>query len=84
MGQDPRNVMDENQHIEAHITRVAARTASETDGLIAAALRRSWPGGSADRSEPWAKDWVRRWGPVRSVAQLTACSCPRGRCAACN
>ena len=76
--------MDHQKLIGTHITRVAARTSGETDGLIADSLRRSWPGGSSDRTEPWAKEWVRRWGPARSVARLAACSCPQGRCAICN
>ena len=76
--------MDRDPHIEAHITSVAARTEGETDGLVSATVRECWPGGSADRSEPWALEWVRRWGPSRSVARVLKCSCAQGRCALCN
>ena len=76
--------MDRDPHIEAHITRVAARTEGETQGIVSAAVRHCWPGGSADSSEPWGREWVRRWGPARSVAPLLACSCAKGRCALCN
>jgi len=47
-------------------------------------LRHSWPGGSRDRSEPVALEWVRRWGPRRIGALLPACSCTAGRCRVCN
>jgi hypothetical protein len=76
--------MDRDPHIAAHIARVAERTPAESDGLTAAAVRRSWPGGAADRSEPWGREWVRRWGPSHSLASLVACSCAAGRCGVCN
>ena len=76
--------MDRDPQIEAHITSVAARTEGETDGLVSAAVRECWPGGAADRTEPWALEWVRRWGPSRSVARVLQCSCAQGRCAVCN
>jgi len=37
-----------------------------------------------DRTEPFAREWVRRWGPVRLGAALPDCSCDAGRCAVCN
>ena len=43
-----------------------------------------WPGGLADRSEPAALEWVRRWGPSRLTADMPDCSCTHGRCAICN
>lgn len=43
-----------------------------------------WPGGSADRSEPIALEWVRQWRPARTEATLPLCSCWAGRCAVCN
>jgi hypothetical protein len=43
-----------------------------------------WPGGSEDRSEPAALDWIRHWRPERIAAELPACSCLTGRCVVCN
>ena len=31
-------------------------------------MQRLWPGGSTDRFDPSAVEWLRRWGPVRQVA----------------
>lgn len=76
--------MDRDSRIAAHIMRIGERTSSETDNLVSAALRRSWPGGSADSSEPWAREWVRRWGPKRTVIPVLVCSCAQGRCGVCN
>jgi hypothetical protein len=52
--------------------------------VIGRIVARCWPGGSADRVEPVAVSWVRRWGPGRQIAILPVCTCAAGRCAACN
>lgn len=31
-------------------------------------MRRCWPGGAADRSDPVALEWVRRWSPQQGCA----------------
>jgi hypothetical protein len=74
MNDDPRD----------HISAVARRSASETNHLVARMQRICWPGGSADRTEPAAAAWVRRWRPARSAAPVPACSCAQGRCMQCN
>jgi hypothetical protein len=43
-----------------------------------------WPGGPADRMEPVALEWVRRWRPARAAVTLPECSCSTGRCPICN
>jgi hypothetical protein len=43
-----------------------------------------WPGGTADRTEPAALGWLRRWRPATADLVLPACSCAGGRCAVCN
>lgn len=43
-----------------------------------------WPGGTADRTEPIALEWVRRWRPARAAVALPECTCASGRCAICN
>ena len=70
--------------VAAHIGAIAARSPRDTDTLMLSLARRSWPGGSADRSEPAALEWVRRWGPGRLTASPLDCSCEQGRCAVCN
>jgi hypothetical protein len=66
------------------IEALSARTEAETHRLARALLRRSWPGDTADRREPGAVDWVRRWGPRGPAPLPPACSCSAGRCAVCN
>jgi hypothetical protein len=47
--------------------------------LIATATRRS-----SDRFNATAADWLRRWRPKTTLVALPHCSCPAGRCEACN
>jgi hypothetical protein len=51
-----------------------------TDLILAA----YWPGGLADRTEPAALPWVRRWRPGRACVSVPACACAAGRCPICN
>jgi hypothetical protein len=57
------------------------RAAHTVIGRIAVAC---WPGGTADRIEPGALAWVRRWRPARTSGTLPKCSCGAGHCAVCN
>ena len=68
----------------ALIESVSSRGPVQTDALAASLERRSWPGGTADRSDPAALPWVRRLGPVRLTPVPPECSCATGRCALCN
>jgi hypothetical protein len=43
-----------------------------------------WPGGSQDRTERVAAQWLRRWRPEKAGAVLPACSCLSGHCPVCN
>jgi hypothetical protein len=70
--------------IKAHIESVSTRAESDTERLMAALLGCCWPGGVADRREPGALEWVRRWGPRRAGLVAIACSCNVGRCQLCN
>jgi hypothetical protein len=65
------------------VASIEGRSELETERLVAMLSGRCWPGGG-DRSEPGALEWVKRWGPSRITAPLTACSCVEGRCAVCN
>lgn len=53
-------------------------------GLAAALHRWCWPGGAADRTEPVARGWVRRWGPNLLDEVEFDCTCREGRCTLCN
>lgn len=58
-------------------------THAETSRLAAELHDRCWPGG-ADRTEPAALEWLRRWGPRGAQPLPLACSCSAGRCDVCN
>ena len=68
----------------ALIDSVRSRSDVQTAALGASLQRRCWPGGTADRSEPAALPWVRRWGPAQITPAPHECSCAAGRCTVCN
>jgi len=70
--------------IAAHIESVSTRDQSDTGRLVSAMLGRCWPGGTGDRTEAGALEWVRRWGPQRAGPIAPACRCAVGRCRVCN
>ena len=67
------------------IDAIAGRSDGELSRLAHRLTHRGWPGG-ADHTVPGAREWVRRWGPVRLPAErlLPACVCSAGRCGVCN
>ena len=65
------------------LAALPARTPAETLALTARLQGSCWPGGE-DRTEPAAREWVRRWGPGRHPPLGLTCSCAGGRCAVCN
>jgi len=78
MAGDPRRAL-----VIAHIESVARRQAVEAERMVTTMLRRCWPGGE-DRTEPGAREWVRRWRPARGGSTVPACTCPSGACLVCN
>jgi hypothetical protein len=70
--------------VAALVEAVGTRTDAQADQLAAALGQRCWPGGPSDRTEPSAREWVRRWGPRRVGPVALPCSCARGRCRLCN
>jgi hypothetical protein len=62
------------------LDRTHGRSGQLSDDLLA----RCWPGGSGDRTEPVAREWLRRWAPKQLPLRPPVCSCPAGRCSACN
>jgi hypothetical protein len=70
--------------VAAMVADIAARDPREGERLTRMLERSAWPGGHADRTEPAALEWVRRWGPGRLTGELLDCSCAAGRCLVCN
>jgi hypothetical protein len=71
--------------VAALVEAIDARADHQTDWIIRSLARGAWPGGTADRNDPTAAQWVRRWGPARMrQSYLGDCSCIQGRCAVCN
>lgn len=73
--------------MDAHDRLLRALIASAVEAqpdLAADLCERCWPGHGAERSQPLAAQWLRRWGPARGYAVTRACSCAAGRCATCN
>jgi hypothetical protein len=68
----------------AHIESICSRADSDADRLATAMARRCWPGGTGDRTEAVALEWVRRWGPRRADLIPPPCRCAAGRCRVCN
>ncbi|HEX8120108.1 MAG TPA: hypothetical protein VF549_02475 [Solirubrobacteraceae bacterium] len=66
----------------AALVRSADASAVDVAGLTTL-LRRSWPA-SSDGTRPAARDWLRRWRPVRVTAQPADCACAAGTCGWCN
>jgi hypothetical protein len=66
------------------ISAAASGRGPDAGGVTSRILAACWPGGSEDRTERAALEWVRRWRPQTVVAVVPRCSCVTGRCAACN
>ena len=75
---------DQREVIASHIEALATGGHGEAMQLALRIRGRCWPGGSHDRTEPGALDWVRRWGPKGLAPAQPGCSCELGRCAMCN
>ena len=70
--------------VQAHIQHLAERRPGDAERLTAAIVRRCWPGGSGDRAEPAAIEWLRRWGTTSVAMPTRSCACAQGCCAVCN
>jgi hypothetical protein len=68
-----------------HLIGIAERRTTDGRAGLADALHRwCWPGGGADRTEPVARGWVRRWGPNLLDEIAFECTCAHGPCSLCN
>lgn len=73
-----------DEQVRAHISAIATRSASDADRLTTALGGRAWPGGNADRSDPFALRWLRGWRPNGPAPLPLPCACASGRCLVCN
>jgi hypothetical protein len=71
----------DDDFIRKQIELLAARDRPTATSRIVAMC---WPGGTADRAEPVALRWLRRWRPATADLVLPVCSCSGGHCAVCN
>jgi len=61
----------------------SAANAKAEDARLQALVRRR-EAGADDRTEPGAREWLRRWGPRPMAAPRAECACSAGRCGWCN
>jgi hypothetical protein len=67
-----------------HIRAIAARGDEDAELLSAVISQQCWPGGGADSTSASARQWVRRWRPVRGMPFAAVCGCAAGLCLVCN
>jgi hypothetical protein len=75
--------MDERQLIAGLIATAATRFAAGPANLVTTLDAACSPGRS-DQFNAIAVEWLRRWRPKTILVALPPCSCPAGRCEACN
>jgi hypothetical protein len=73
-----------DEDVLAHIASISTRTRQDAEQLTDTLRGSSWPGGGADRSEPGALAWLRRWRPGGPAPVPAVCGCASGRCLVCN
>jgi hypothetical protein len=76
--------MMDRDELRYHIESAAPLGRTDPRRLASLIVGACWPGGSEDRTEPVALDWLRHWHPERIAAELPACSCATGHCVLCN
>jgi hypothetical protein len=76
-------IMDPEE-LRTHIETASRHRGYQARQLTSRILGTCWPGGSEDRIDRAALDWLAFWQPDRNGAALPACSCAAGRCAVCN
>jgi hypothetical protein len=73
-----------NFSISELVEAISGRTDGESAGLSRLLVAHAWPGGTFDRTDRVASDWLSRWHPSRAAAEVVACACATGRCFVCN
>jgi hypothetical protein len=75
--------MDRDE-LRLHIELAAPSGSSDSRRLASLIAGACWPGGSEDRTERVALEWLRHWHPARTAAELPECTCATGHCVICN
>ena len=73
----------DRQLIAGLIATAATPFAAGPRNLVATVDAACSPGRS-DQFNAIAVEWLRRWRPRTTLVALPECSCPAGRCEACN
>jgi hypothetical protein len=68
----------------AGLVATAATSSAAGPRSLVATLDAACSPGRSDRFNPIAVEWLRRWQPRTTLVALPPCSCPAGRCEACN
>jgi hypothetical protein len=68
----------------AGLVATAATSSAAGPRNLAASLDAARSPGRSDRFNAIAVEWLRRWQPKKTIVVLPQCSCPAGRCEACN
>jgi hypothetical protein len=82
-GGNPMDHGPDRQLIAGLIATAATRFAAGPHNLVATLDAACSPGRS-DQFNAIAVEWLRRWRPKTTLVALPECSCPAGRCEACN
>jgi hypothetical protein len=72
------------EDLRTHIEAASLHRSYQARQLTADIVGTCWPGGSEDRLDRAALEWLRLWRPECSSASLPACSCAAGYCTVCN
>jgi hypothetical protein len=72
------------EELRRHIESAAPRGGTEARRLVSLIVGASRPGGTEDRTERAALEWLRHWRPEQVHAELPACSCSNRHCVLCN
>jgi hypothetical protein len=85
-GTDRDNPMDRDpdRKLLAGLVATAATSSAAGPRNLVASLQAARSPGRSDRFNAIAVEWLRRWWPKTALVALPQCSCPAGRCEACN
>ena len=72
------------EELRHHLRSLSPAAVAQVRALRVQIVAGCWPGGSQDRFEPGALQWLRRWHPERAGVDFPRCACGAGRCGVCN
>jgi hypothetical protein len=72
------------EELRPHISSASPHCSYQARQLTTRFITTCWPGGTSDRLERSALDWLRHWRPQRGGTSVPVCSCASGHCTVCN